>query len=100
MNQEYAQYAPLLLGVAGAAFQWIRQYGHVKEGWTYIYALVLALMVYALCFDYAKHAPIQSVIIAGILWLSGSVLTVLGGTFTASSAAKAGIAVVPMTNSK
>ena len=100
MNQEYAQFAGPLLALAGAAFQWVRQFSGVPERWTYVYALGFALGVYALCFDYTAHLAIQAVIINGLLWLSGSVATVLGGTFTASSAAKAGVAAVPMTNSK
>lgn len=100
MNQEYAQFAGPLLAIAGMAFQWLRQFSGVKERWTYVYALALALGVYALCFDYTAHAPVQGSIISALLWLSGSIATVLGGTFTASSAAKAGLSAVPMTNSK
>jgi hypothetical protein len=100
VNQEYVQFAGPLLAIAGAAFQWVRQYNGVPERYTYVYALALAIGVYALCFDYTAHVAVQAAIINALLWLSGSVATVLGGTFTASSAAKAGLAAVPMTNSK
>lgn len=100
MEKDLAQFAPPLLLVAGAAFQWVRQFGHVHESWTYIYALLLAGGVYALTHTFTAGAGVRLEIITGILWLSGNFGTVLGGTFIASGVAKAGVAVVPLTNSK
>lgn len=100
MNPEYAPFAAGLLSIAGGAFQWVRAHSSVKEVWTYIYALLLSVGVYALCFDYTVHKPVQGAIIAAIFWIAGNMSSVLGGTFMASSAAKAGLAAVPMTNSK
>lgn len=100
MEKDLAQYAPPLLLVAGMAFQWIRQFGKVPDRWTYVYAIVLALGVYILTYDFTKQIGWQLSVIQGLLWLSGNVGTVLGGTFIASGAAKAGLSVVPVTNSK
>jgi hypothetical protein len=96
---QYAQYSGPLLALAGFAFQWVRQYSHVKEFWTGIFAVGMALAVYALCFDYTAHKGVQESVILGILWLSGAVPTVLGGTFTASKASGS-IKVIPPTDSK
>ena len=86
MRPDLVQFAPPLLALAGAAYQWIRQYRGVKEQWTYVYAGVLALTVYLLCYDYkAPHDP-QLAIIFSLLWVGGNVATVLGGTFMASGA--------------
>ena len=100
MNQEYAQYSGLLLSAAGFAYQWVRARKAVAEGWTGVFAVGLALAVYALCFDYSKHEGVQHTILFAVLWLIGNTTSVLGGTFAASAAAKAGVAAVPMTNSK
>ena len=100
MNQEFAQFAGPLLALAGFAFQWVRQHSRISDGWTGIYAAMFACGVYALCFDYAATISVQHAIIQGLLWLSGAIPTVLGGTFTASGLAKAGVDVIPRTNSK
>lgn len=100
MEKDLAQYAPPLLLVAGAGFQWVRQFGNVPERWTYLYAIALALGVYVLTYDFTVQVGWQLAVIHGLLWLSGNFGTVLGGTFIASGAAKAGVAAVPMTNSK
>ena len=100
LEKDLAQYAPMLLSVLGGAFQWVRQWRHINEAWTYVYAVALALVVYGLTYDFSVHVGTQLAIIKGILWVGGNFSTVLGGTFIASGAAKAGLAVVPMTNSK
>ena len=100
MNQDLAQYAPPLLLVAGGLFQWVRQYGNVPDRWTYVYAIALALGVYVLTYDFTAKIGLQLAVIHGLLWLSGNTGTVLGGTFIASGMAKAGLSVVPVTNSK
>lgn len=100
MNQEYAQFAGPLLALAGFFYQWVRQHSRVSEGWTAVYATGLAVGVYALCFDYAATISPQHAIIQGLLWLSGAIPTVLGGTFTASTLARAGAPGLPVTNSK
>lgn len=100
MNQELAQYAPPLLLVAGGAFQWVRQFGKVPDRWTYLYAIGLALGVYVLTYDFTSKLGWQLTVIHGLLWLSGNTGTVLGGTFIASGMAKAGVSLVPVTNSK
>ena len=100
MEANLAQYAPPLLLAAGAAFQWVRQFNKVPDRWTYVYAVVLACGVYLLTYDFTVKVGLQLATIHGLLWLSGNVGTVLGGTFIASGAAKAGLSVVPATNSK
>lgn len=99
-QEEYAHFIPLLLPVAGFAWQWVRQHSRVPDQWTAVLAVVVACGVYALCFDYTHVPPTQKLIIDLLLWLPMAVTSVLGGTFTASSAAKAGVAAIPMTNSK
>ena len=100
MNQEFAQFAGPLLALAGFFYQWVRQYSHISDMLTGVFATVLACGVYALCFDYGNPQDAQHVIIQTLLWLSGAIPTVLGGTFTASSLAKAGAAPIPLTNSR
>ena len=83
MNQEYAQYSGILLSAAGFFYQWVRQYSGVKERWTGVFAVGLAIAVYALCFDYSKHSGVQHTLLFAVLWLIGNTSSVLGGTFTA-----------------
>lgn len=97
---DYTQYAGPLLIIAGGAFQWARQFRAVREGWTYLFAAALASGVYALTYNYAAHVAPQEIIIKGLLWIAQNTATVLGGTFVASGMAKAGAAIVPLTNSK
>lgn len=100
MEKDLAQYAPALLATLGGAFQWVRQWRKIDEAWTYIYAVGLALAVYALTYDFSVKMGLQLVIIKGVLWIGGNMFTVLGGTFAASGAAKAGVAFVPLKDSR
>ncbi len=73
----------------------------VPEGLTYLYAGLLAGILYAATFNYHGVQDVQGAILDAVVWVLGTGgPAVLGGTFTASSAAKAGLAVVPLTNSK
>lgn len=89
-----------LLAAFGFAFQWARANSRMSDKWTGAYAVALALAAYLLCFDFTKAIDVQWSIIQAVLYVAGNTATVLGGTFSASSAAKAGVPVIPMTNSK
>lgn len=99
MDAELVKVLQILLALGGGALQWVRQFKNVGDRWLPPLAVLVAAGVYALCFDYA-HAPHwQGVLVGFLLYSVAAVPAVLGGTFTASSAAKAG-APVPMTNSR
>lgn len=95
---DYAQFLPSVLFVLGSPVQYLRAYKGVPDFVTYIIAAVVAGGGYALCHSFT--ADIRLEIIQGLIWMPGGVGSMLGGTFAASGAAKAGLAVVPMTNSK
>lgn len=94
------QYSGPLLAVFGFAYQWVRQHAKISEAWTGVFAVIVACAVYALCYDFSSGEHPQVAAIKLLLWLSGAVPTVLGGTFTASKLASAGVSAIPMTNSK
>ena len=98
---DYAQYLQLLLPAGGFAYQWVRQHASVPEAWTFVFAYVLAGIIYSLTFNYhAKGLDPQGEILKGIVWvITIGCPVVLGGTFTASKAS-ANIGVIPPTNSK
>lgn len=101
---DYSQYMALLLPLGGMALQYMRQHSAVKERWTVLSALGIAVAVYMLCMDWtalpAGAGAIQKSLLDGLVWLGAAVPAVLGGTFAASKAASAGVAVFPVTNSK
>lgn len=102
---DYSQFLALLLPLGGAALQWMRADRTIPESRTFAAALGIALVVYALCFDWA-HLPqgvaaVQRAFLEGVLWV-GTVgaPSVLGGTFSASKLANTGKTPIPQTNSK
>lgn len=103
----FASYLQALLPAVGAAIQYRRADSTKPESHTFGLALVGALAVYLLCFDWA-HLPqgvaaVQKAVLDGSLWLATIGLpAVLGGTFIASKYASAtgGAKGVPITNSK
>lgn len=96
----YAQYLPVLLPIVGVALQWLRQFSGVGERWTFAAAILGASGVYALCLDWSAQQAVQQGIIDFLIWMASAVPSVLGGTFAASKAASAGLAVIPTTNSR
>ena len=95
------EYLPGLLMAAGALLQWLRQFQKFPEWGYHIIAVALAMVAYALVTPVVdNHFRIWT--LDALRWLSvgGGLATIWGGTFIASNAAKAGVAVVPMTNSK
>ncbi len=101
---DYSQYMALLLPLGGAALQYFRAYSVVKERYTMLAAVAIAVIVYVLCMDWtslpAGAGAIQKAILDALVWLGPAVASVLGGTFAASKAASAGLAIIPVTNSK
>jgi hypothetical protein len=78
--------------------QYMRQYSAIKDRWVYLAALAFASAAYSLAHNFSNLWRME--VIEYLLWVSGGVSTVLGGTFAASHAAKAGIGFIPQTNSK
>lgn len=94
---DYGQFAGPLLAVAGAALQWARAHKAFKDGWVGVIAVSLGAGVYVLVHVMGPDWRLE--VIQALLQIPTHAATVLGGTFTASSLAKAG-APVPMTDSK
>jgi len=97
---------PTLLAIAGGALQYlIRQFKGVPEVVYHLAAVLLAAGAYFLVHDMPQN---RETLIRFILWMSGGVATVWGGTFGVSSAAKRVVEsgansehmLIPLTNSK
>lgn len=96
----YAQYLPKLLPAAGFALQWLRQHSGFKDRFVVLIALALAGGCYFLCLDYEQEMTFQHVALDFFAWLPNGLPSVLGGTWIASVAAKNGMSVIPITNSR
>lgn len=94
----YEQFLPTVLFVLGIPIQFARAHKTFAEFWVYAIATVVALGGYFLCHTFTADLRLE--IIQAIIWIPGGTASMLGGTFTASGAAKAGVSVIPITNSK
>jgi hypothetical protein len=95
---DYTQFAPAVLGVCGIALQWIRQYQKNSEWIPAIIAVLLASGVYLVVHPITPDWRLE--ILNGVVTIAGYVSSVLGGTYAASRSAAAGVAFIPVTNSK
>jgi hypothetical protein len=87
------QASALLLGIAGGLLQFLmRQFKNVSDIWYQTVAVALTLGCFWLVVrDWPLKDPRDSAIVL-ILWVSGHLLAVWGGTFGVSSASKAAAA--------
>jgi hypothetical protein len=95
---DYTQFAPAVLGVCGFGIQWLRQYRGVSEWVPGIIAFALAVVVYLVVHPLSPDWRLE--VLTGLLSIAGYTSAVLGGTYTASRSAAAGVALIPVTNSK
>lgn len=95
---DYTLYLSGVLAVLGMFVQFLRGQRAVPEFWTYIIAVTMAIGGYSLCHAFGSDVRLE--VIQALIAIPGNVAAVLGGTFAASTSAKAGIAVFPVTNSK
>ena len=99
MNDELRQFQPQVLAILGALMQYARGHARFPEWAYHLSAALLALLGYAL-FAQVMYPDWRETVIRGLVGVSGSILSVWGGTFVASNSAKAGVPVFPVTNSK
>lgn len=105
---------PILLGVAGSLLQFImRQFEKVGDAWYHLAAVGLTAMCFILTVRDWPHPDWRDSAVVLIVWVAGHLLSVYGGTFITSNAARkaaeaaeakgvnvAGNPFVPVTSSK
>ena len=96
---ELQQFQPQVMAILGGGLQFLRASTKFPEWRYHLIAVVLAGFGYVL-FNPVYIADWRVATIRALIGISGLVVSVWGGTFVASSAAKAGVAFIPMTNSK
>lgn len=95
---EIQQYQPQVMAILGALLQYLRGFSKFPEWGYHAIAAVLAIFGYML-FN-VPEGDWRTVVVKGLVGVSGLLVSVWGGTFAASGAAKAGAGFVPVTNSK
>jgi hypothetical protein len=96
---ELKAYEPQVMAVLGFLLQYTRGYKRFPEQFYHGLAVVLAALGYVL-FNHLDFTDWRLGTVRAIVGVSGLILPLWGGTFVASSAAKAGAGFVPVTDSK
>lgn len=96
---ELQQFQPQVMAILGGLLQFLRGYAKFPEWGYHVVAVLLAGFGYVL-FNQLDLSDWRAVIIRGLVGVSGLVASLYGGTFLASNSAKAGVAFIPVTNSK
>jgi len=94
---DYTTYVPAVLGVAGMALQWLRQFPKLHDWWIGLFAVLLAVGAHLVARPLTADWRME--VLSGIVIVAGYTSTVLGGTFVAARSAAGGLAVIPRTNS-
>lgn len=94
------EFQPQVMGILGGLLQYLRGYKAFREWVYHVLAVAFASFGFVLFNPPPDLSDWRAFTIKYLVGVSGLLVSVWGGTFAASGAAKAGANFVPVTNSK